>query len=197
MKKLLIAAAAALMAATPASAGSVTRTYSSVASFSSGPYPTVTTTFTLTYDPMATAYGLVPMSLTSNNPAFTVPAQFNVMTYGTAANVTLGGVLNGVTSIVDGTADFFLNFSVTADGLVTTGNYAVYSQPGSTISYGTGANVVTVVPNPVTGAVPEPGIWAMIVLGFGLIGAALRRTVLASERRFQQRIDAIAAGEIA
>lgn len=33
---------------------------------------------------------------------------------------------------------------------------------------------------PVTGAIPEPGTWAMMVAGFGLIGLALRRRERAS-----------------
>ncbi len=30
--------------------------------------------------------------------------------------------------------------------------------------------------NPVTGAVPEPATWAMMIGGFGMVGGAMRRT---------------------
>lgn len=45
----------------------------------------------------------------------------------------------------------------------------------------------------ISGAVPEPAVWAMMILGFGVIGAALRRRVKLSEVRFNNKIQAIAA----
>ena len=35
---------------------------------------------------------------------------------------------------------------------------------------------------PIGGAVPEPGTWALMILGFGLVGSALRRRVSGSVR---------------
>ncbi len=35
-------------------------------------------------------------------------------------------------------------------------------------------------PNPVVAAVPEPSTWAMMILGFGIVGGAMRRRKLAS-----------------
>ncbi len=52
------------------------------------------------------------------------------------------------------------------------------------------ANVPTI-----TQGVPEPATWAMMMLGFGLIGAFLRRTFRRSEERFNAKIRRIEAGE--
>lgn len=43
-----------------------------------------------------------------------------------------------------------------------------------------------------TGAVPEPATWAMMILGMGMIGAALRRRVKVSEINFTNHVRAIA-----
>jgi hypothetical protein len=44
-----------------------------------------------------------------------------------------------------------------------------------------------------SGAVPEPAVWGMMILGFGVIGAAMRRRVKASEITFTNKVRAIAA----
>jgi hypothetical protein len=45
-----------------------------------------------------------------------------------------------------------------------------------------------------TAAVPEPAAWAMMILGMGVIGFAMRRRVRASEIKFDSKIKRIAAG---
>lgn len=42
---------------------------------------------------------------------------------------------------------------------------------------------------------PEPATWAMLLLGFGAIGALVRRRFRRSEERFTRRIREIATGE--
>ena len=54
--------------------------------------------------------------------------------------------------------------------LDTTSGYAFYYANGQQAAYGT----ITASPAN-TGAVPEPSSWAMMILGFGLTGALLRR----------------------
>ncbi|MFT3977957.1 MAG: DVUA0089 family protein [Sphingomonas bacterium] len=44
------------------------------------------------------------------------------------------------------------------------------------------------------GAVPEPATWAMMILGFGAIGFAMRRARVRSDLRFNERVRRIAAG---
>ena len=48
-----------------------------------------------------------------------------------------------------------------------------------------------------TPAVPEPATWGMMILGFGVVGAAMRRRVRASEVRFNAEIKSISQGEAA
>ena len=49
----------------------------------------------------------------------------------------------------------------------------------------------------VTGAVPEPATWAMMFLGLGAVGFAMRRRVRASEVKFNTKIKQIAEGATA
>jgi hypothetical protein len=44
-----------------------------------------------------------------------------------------------------------------------------------------------------TGAVPEPATWAMMILGMGAVGFAMRRRMKASEVNFTKKVRAIAA----
>lgn len=43
---------------------------------------------------------------------------------------------------------------------------------------------------------PEPATWVMLLLGFGAIGAFVRRRFRKSEERFNERIRSIEAGEV-
>lgn len=68
----------------------------------------------------------------------------------------------------------FPNVTFASLGL-TAGQY-VYTSPANqtvTVNIGTGGN---------TGAVPEPAAWALMTLGFGAVGAALRRRPRVSAR---------------
>jgi hypothetical protein len=50
---------------------------------------------------------------------------------------------------------------------------------------------------PAAAAVPEPATWGMMILGFGVAGAAMRRRVRASEVRFNAKIKSISEGAAA
>jgi hypothetical protein len=43
---------------------------------------------------------------------------------------------------------------------------------------------------------PEPATWAMLIVGFGAIGALVRRRFRLSEERFNERIRRITSGEL-
>ncbi len=45
-----------------------------------------------------------------------------------------------------------------------------------------------------SGGVPEPATWALMILGFGAIGFAMRRAKIRSDVRFDEKIKRIAAG---
>ncbi|GGB32539.1 hypothetical protein GCM10011380_22430 [Sphingomonas metalli] len=46
-----------------------------------------------------------------------------------------------------------------------------------------------------SGHLPEPATWAMLIAGFLLIGAVIRRRIRLSEARFTERLRRIASGE--
>lgn len=49
----------------------------------------------------------------------------------------------------------------------------------------------------IAGAVPEPATWGLMILGFGFVGAGLRRANHASEKRFNAKLKRISEGAIA
>lgn len=73
----------------------------------------------------------------------------------------------------------FGGFSFTADGSNNIfassilGGFGLL-RPDDTFVAGTFSITPAVIPPPV-GAIPEPGTWALMLLGFGFVGAALRR----------------------
>ncbi len=123
----------------------------------------------------------------NGNPNFFVPGNTISMTFGTALTA-VGGYFNANTSLVD---QFFL----TAAGVTATGGGAMDSYDVSTLffigivsdeAFSTATfgalNGTTGVYNfddlttvNAIGAVPEPATWAMMIIGFGFAGMALRR----------------------
>ncbi len=63
---------------------------------------------------------------------------------------------------------------------------------GQTITFAVRAGVPVPVP---TSAVPEPAAWGMMILGFGVVGAAMRRRIRRSDAAFEEKIRRIATGE--
>ncbi|MEO8722821.1 MAG: PEPxxWA-CTERM sorting domain-containing protein [Sphingobium sp.] len=65
-------------------------------------------------------------------------------------------------------------------------DFSGYEQPFSTLGtyttadplYSKGSMTITLIDKVVTGPVPEPATWAMMLVGFGAVGAALRRRKL-------------------
>jgi hypothetical protein len=75
---------------------------------------------------------------------------------------------------------FFASGAFAADGVYTTDGYPNPSgpiiDPNTGDSYSVGnAGLATLTVSSAAAAVPEPATWAMMLLGFGLIGAALRK----------------------
>jgi hypothetical protein len=71
------------------------------------------------------------------------------------------------------------------------GNDAFARYGSSVAAFGTAATL-TVAP-PASGAVPEPASWAMMILGMGAVGYAMRRRIKTSEVNFTNKVRAIAA----
>lgn len=87
----------------------------------------------------------------SGSTAVTAGGQYDVF-----ASFSTGAALNGADASVD------LDFLNTARfGIQTTGGVTYSSDSGALIG--------------ATAAVPEPGAWALMILGFGAVGATIRR----------------------
>jgi hypothetical protein len=78
------------------------------------------------------------------------------------------------------TEDFYLTFNP----FTLKGYDLAYSQAGLAVKHSTGSNLTVAL---ATAAVPEPGSWAMMIAGFGLIGGAMRRRASATAVRFDDR----------
>jgi len=132
---------------------------------------------------------------------FTGPTSFGTGAYisatsGTGAAFAFNGSAFGIPYVfvnagyTSGSAiastSLFANTTLAALGL-TSGSYVWRS----------GNDSVTVTIGAVSGAVPEAGTWAMMILGMGAVGFALRRAKRRSDDRFDAKIRAITAGTIA
>ncbi len=91
-----------------------------------------------------------------------------------AATNCLGGS-DGVLVGDPATGTFTLDYTGTGLTQVTLNDFAVrYNSTGSTgAGSGTGVGTEGEIPGQ-TGAVPEPATWAMMLLGFGFVGGAMR-----------------------
>ena len=163
----------------------VTQNYLVSATFiqQSAPVKSLTLGFTLTYDPLLTIGDTAVSNYTTSSTA----AQFNNLpivfktqyyeNFGTY--LTIGGGPFG-SQYQEFRDDFFVEFVVDAQGvpqpLLRSPNVE-YSFVGSQVTYNT--RLATVVINnptgPGPGGVPEPATWAMLLIGFGAIGATTRQ----------------------
>jgi hypothetical protein len=177
--RLAVGAGLALVAAT-AQAAIVTRTFEFTATnFTSfggpvAPIETLSGSITLTYDPdvtyapsAATTEGLVVNYL---NIANDTPVGFYSLPFGSFGFGAVGGAVNGTNS---GTNDFhFGMFRSWTDTPIVSDVY--YTRAGfNTVWFAQSASV-TVYDGPAATA-PEPGAWALMIMGFGAAGATLRR----------------------
>ncbi|WP_425228663.1 PEPxxWA-CTERM sorting domain-containing protein [Sphingomonas sp.] len=113
----------------------------------------------------------------------------NVLATGFFSSVNPVTLASLFTALQDGSLAFAVNDVDPGD------NYYDFTQGinGGLINVGTGP----VVTPPSVGAVPEPASWALMILGFGLAGFALRRVARRSDAKFDTKIREITAGAIA
>ncbi|MGR6331176.1 DVUA0089 family protein [Sphingomonas sp. XXL09] len=106
----------------------------------------------------------------------------------------------------------FFNYNSLLDGTLSAGNYVLaigqydFTQAearsgsanftrGATNFQVTFSNGITLNAGP-TGAVPEPATWAMMILGMGAVGYAMRRAKRSSDAKFDAKIQRITAGAL-
>lgn len=135
---------------------------------------------------VATSGGLFTTRVLDNSSGFATPDLSSAQqvclktggTLGECASATGTGVAQGATS----NQVFALNFA-TPQALIRLENFVLgFSNVSGTATDGNGGEVVLTNAN-VNGfgvIVPEPSSWAMMIAGFGLVGATLRRRRLAA-----------------
>jgi hypothetical protein len=158
---LALAAVAALSITTPASAVILPFSYTfTTGSAGSG-------TFSIAQDTATSAITLTAFNYTLGATSFNTT---NASLQPSGANFVIGGNVNGpdIVSSLSGVDDFSFEFIPFLGGA---GTFTYYI--GGGIQPVQTTNVLYL---PVTTApVPEPATWAMMLLGFGAIGFALRR----------------------
>lgn len=169
-----ILAAIAAVSASPAAAVIVTRQFDVMMYFGGGSVNPLLGSFTITYDNAAdnaqTTNGITVNSLNLSGVT-------NVGFSTSGGYFTIGGIttLTGVTGVNSNERDFSVNF--------TSPESATPSLNGGAISYGDGTAYTsfggTIAASDVVTNVPEPAAWALLISGFGLVGAASRRRRIA------------------
>lgn len=188
MHKLLggLAAFALLCAAPQAHAAMITRTYEFAVTniltngpSTPAPVDEITGSFTLTFDPTVAIYNSTA-GLVVNNLSYaqSVPMGFSFTPFGMLG---FGGLPSGVAGASAGTDDFYIGmFQPLSSTPIYGGSF--FSSSGSNVTWSAVTGSITAYDGPARApAIPEPGTWALLILGFGLAGAALRdrRTLVA------------------
>jgi hypothetical protein len=96
----------------------------------------------------------------------------------TILDVMIGSVLTQLTIVADGSGVFQKPFTTTSINYVATGASTTISFTiNSSTNLGNNDPLLDkiIFDGAVGGAVPEPATWAMMILGFGLVGTAMRR----------------------
>jgi hypothetical protein len=164
-----------LLGATAASATVTTRLYTVTAfgfqnSFGTPvPVDPVQVTFRLTLDPtfrtFETETGIV---LVASNFPIDGDLSFEYLDPALGDTLIVGGSVSGLYAQLPGANDFILDLRNVAGGDPTFGSLA-YRQTGVVGGFRSSTGSVSVT------EVPEPAAWALVLVGFGMAGSALRR----------------------
>jgi len=168
MKKAVFAAAllTGAVAAIPANAATIMATYDFIGTFDSGPIPTISGTLSLTFDPTGDGEVTIDSFTSSYSGVSTVEGGSGSYTFCSAGPF-------GTCSFRPDTDAFLLGLSVDENGNpVEEGRGILYTAVGEDDVFISSTYIVT---RQMTSAVPEPATWAMMLVGFGGIGFAMRR----------------------
>jgi len=183
--RIVLATILAIMGVAPANAVIVTRAYSLTASnfqnFNGTPSPitALSAAFQLTYDDSMSGFDGAPTSLSSNTNGVPDAAPFAAAPIfghfpaagpiATFPRLGVGGALNGGNTLLNSTDDFYFTFNASrwSDRAMLSFIAAGYATPFI-------ATDAIVTPVAVVAAVPEPATWVMFIVGFGLVGGAMR-----------------------
>ena len=172
-----------LLCAAPAEAAVVTNVYQVVSRFTTGSIASVTQQYRLTFNPAVSGGGAVSSySVSVADPSFNPPTgvQYGLSPSSspltTTSSISFGGGPSGNTFPVAGTFSFQnLFFVAPEDGAIRGGVPLI---PFAALTrYSTMSSVFETTSVTVTlfsSAVPEAATWAMMVVGMGVVGGALR-----------------------
>jgi len=193
MRKLISAAAAALALAVSAPAAAATTISFQASGFSgsggTAPTSAVSGSFSYDYDVATSLFTLTAFNLTIGPNAYTLASDVRGV-YIDSYGLIIGGRWSQNGSAVEGNTN---DFAISIDGFnpmtgtnsygignVSTANgftlyYSVANNSGTFSSTTDGVTRVQNLPAALPAAVPEPATWAMMLLGFGGIGFAMRK----------------------
>lgn len=187
----LFAAAAALPVA-PVSAAVIAKDLAFTVSNAAGPIANHSGTFSFQYDEdnFSTAT-LTAIDFSIGGSAFDLSTAGLVSA---GAGWYLIGLVNGAAISSSGPADFWLGFSEATlaprggmddgSGMPIPGTAFRYHASGVTGHFSPSSNSdIKIYDLTATAAVPEPTTWALMIVGFGAIGGAMRRGRLPSRQR--------------
>lgn len=179
----MVASVAALMlgATSPAAAAMIDATYQFSANFDSGPKTNIDGQISMRFDNATTSPAVVTSFSSSALQGYYTGAEFQRSDDGYMA-VLFGNCVAGIQEYGCGLAtarkEYIVGFEIDELGDVVgdVGTIEYTVGRGGEEFYQSTALVKRV---KATSAVPEPATWAMMILGFGLVGYAMRRkTVL-------------------
>jgi hypothetical protein len=172
MGRLATGLAAALAACwvSTAAAATITETYAFTATGlqpTSGsvasPVSPISGSFTVTFDPTVAVYDVTTgVTLNALNIPLASPISFSFTPFGELA---FGGLASGVSAVSQGEGDFELAIFQPLSTAPIFGGF-FYSEAGAQTAWATGTGSIAVV--------PEPGTWALMLVGFLGLGAAIR-----------------------
>lgn len=165
----LVSAALTATIATEANAVLITRQFDFTASSFSASlgYSTISGTFIVTYD-LNTVVTDQP-GVVAVNFNFPVASEIGY-SHSSNGRLIIGGLANGAGNANGGGVDFYADIG-NAGGDLAKLNGFYYSNGTTTVaSAGSRTLTATTITN-----VPEPATWAMMIGGFGLVGATMRR----------------------
>ncbi|WP_235890262.1 PEPxxWA-CTERM sorting domain-containing protein [Sandaracinobacter neustonicus] len=182
MKQLLPALALAAFAATSANAATLVVDLKDVPSYTYlGSAENVSMSFDLGAGAYVTGFAF-SFTVTAFDPSWL--SEISMMASNTSGTggffFTPAPGLDGPgTHSADGFADlvwYGLDFTTDADGLLWLDFFETYSDEANPDGLWNGTLTFTYTPGTPTGpVVPEPATWAMMIAGFGLVGASMRR----------------------
>ena len=136
------------------------------------PISPVVGSFTVKFDPFGGDIVDSTANLHVNSLNLPNDSPFAFDFFQAADTITLGGLRCGVSGVCGGTDDFFIGFrNVTRHTLhLDVIGYSAFSLTGLRTSFWSTSTAIYAM-----SAAPEPAVWTTVILGFAMLGVAVRR----------------------